>query len=962
MNNQPAHSSQQLDMNNQPAHYSQQLDMNNQPAHSSQQLEMNNQLAQSSQQLDMNNQPAHSSQQLDMNNQPAQSSQQLDMNNQPAQSSQQLDMNNQLAQSSQLSDISNFSTHSSQQWDINRQPAQTIQQQSSSGQSEQWDETPLIIIQATQTNQQEINRSQSTQFKQQAVVGERSAQDISNQSGQSSQQSNVNNQFVFEQHNLGDQLEGIDAQHDQLTNDQVTLLSEKQLRGRKRKRLADSWKDRQRSKQYNNGNEKRYKKQVMERKVRTSCGLKCNFKCMDNFKEEVRDSIHKSFWSLGNQLRRRDFLVSNVIRVNPIRKSTCRRQHSIAYTLPNGLENIRVRVCKKFFLGTLDVSDKMVYYSLSNSEHGVVKEKSYTGRRKCPVEHYDYVCAHINSFPRVESHYCRAGNAKQYLDSQLTVSEMYRLYQQKCAESQREAVKHSMYRFIFDHHFNLAFHKPKKDTCDSCTAHEALVEANEVTEEKTREHEAHLRRKEQAREAKTADKQTNPDYCVVAAFDLEQVLVCPRLTVGSAYYLRKLNVYNLTIFELQTKQGHCFIWNESEGRRGSNEIASALWQWLVEIDRKGVKKVVLYSDTCGGQNRNRYLCTAISYFLSQSTSITRIEQKFFESGHSESECDSMHSCMERRLKNCPVHLPSEYARLAKRAVLLKPYMVHELSYSDFIKFESINSSCIKSTAFNGILSTHHIVYDRNNNGFVAIFFAGEISGQLIEKPYMRKNCQSLQQVSITAAYNDRLPIDKDKKNDLIKLCQFLPADCRSFYQNLPGSTLVDNTTQSGTVGHGNVCVNDNADDSGLPLVSTPPGNSMLCIDGSVGTSTLRRNIAARSVGTGKRLHSSVARTSMSTSADKTSSGTSQCGARGRANVSVNDNVDNSILPLISTPSGNSTLCIDGSVGTRTRRCNIAAGSVSTGKQGRSIASMTTSTDKISSRVSQSNTYNHVEVL
>ena len=52
-----------------------------------------------------------------------------------------------------------------------------------------------------------------------------------------------------------------------------------------------------------------------------------------------------------------------------------------------------------------------------------------------------------------------------------------------------------------------------------------------------KEQEFHLRRKEQARAAKAADKLQNPNEKVVAAFDLQLVLPCPHLEVDSVYYL-----------------------------------------------------------------------------------------------------------------------------------------------------------------------------------------------------------------------------------------------------------------------------------------------------------------------------------------------------------------------------------------------------------------------------------------
>lgn len=45
-----------------------------------------------------------------------------------------------------------------------------------------------------------------------------------------------------------------------------------------------------------------------------------------------------------------------------------------------------------------------------------------------PLETIQLVKEHIDSFPRIESHYCRRDSQKQYLLPDLNISKMYRLY------------------------------------------------------------------------------------------------------------------------------------------------------------------------------------------------------------------------------------------------------------------------------------------------------------------------------------------------------------------------------------------------------------------------------------------------------------------------------------------------------------------------------------------------------
>lgn len=88
---------------------------------------------------------------------------------------------------------------------------------------------------------------------------------------------------------------------------------------------------------------------------------------------------------------------------------------------------------------------------------------------------------HIRSFPHVESHYCRANLTKNYLDPALSVSKMYQLYHQQETKNRNQPVQEWKYRDIFNHDFNLAFHKPKKDRCDRCEVYKIKKEHGQNT-------------------------------------------------------------------------------------------------------------------------------------------------------------------------------------------------------------------------------------------------------------------------------------------------------------------------------------------------------------------------------------------------------------------------------------------------------------------------------------------------
>lgn len=96
----------------------------------------------------------------------------------------------------------------------------------------------------------------------------------------------------------------------------------------------------------------------------------------------------------------------------------------------------------------------------------------------------------------------------------------------------------------------------------------------------------------------------DPTVCVIN-FDLQKVLNVPRAEIGPLYFLCKLALYNFTVYSMGNHKGSCYLYNETIGGKGSNEIGSYLWMFIKDSVSKGVTDFHLFSDSCGGQNRNQ---------------------------------------------------------------------------------------------------------------------------------------------------------------------------------------------------------------------------------------------------------------------------------------------------------------------------------------------------------------------
>lgn len=149
----------------------------------------------------------------------------------------------------------------------------------------------------------------------------------------------------------------------------------------------------------------------------------------------------------------------------------------------------------------------------------------------------------------------------------------------------------------------------------------------------------------------TAKNSNGSIYCLT--FDLEKTLETSSLNTNESFYKRKLWTYNLCIYDEVLTKGCMYLWNESVASRGAQEIASCLKFHVESFVSENVQHIILYSDSCGAQNRNIKVTLMLKKILSNHSCLQNITQTFFVSGHSHSSCDRCVGLIERQ-KNVPV--------------------------------------------------------------------------------------------------------------------------------------------------------------------------------------------------------------------------------------------------------------------------------------------------------------------
>lgn len=573
---------------------------------------------------------------------------------------------------------------------------------------------------------------------------------------------------------------------------------------KKRKIDPNLWKDRKNKILKNSGKSYesvRTKKQNVEKSIGPPCN--CKLKCFEKIQQNMRNKIFQNFWAIGDHERQWDFINRHVKKDN-VKKITVERKNNRTQTLTYQLlddSNSMIKVCKTMFLSTLSITQQVVYTAIDKlGDDNYLKDYRGTHKnrpRRMSEETEKSIIDHINLFERVESHYTRKDSQKQYLCETLNVSKMHRLYlewidtnhqyNQTCKATKRQ------YEIIFNTKFNLSFHKPKKDLCEICSIYHT---SDDVRKEQLKaDYEKHLKEKQMVRQLKEQEKEKFcSDDSVVACFDLEKVLNIPQSEVSIFHYKRKYPVYNFTIYNILEKKGYCYVWHCQIAKRGAIEIARCLWSFIQAHVELGIKNISFYSDSCAGQNRNRFVFAMFS--LAAKKYNIKITHRFLEKGHSQSEGDSMHAAIERSKKKHTIYTPDQmYSLIENAKVTGHKFQVKQMMQADFIDFKELikGKNWLKDTDGNKIYwsKIKEVVFPYNQPD--TVYFRYSFEDELQEMQAItrtnsrRRRGDPIEDAeNLKLAYTGMLPIPLPLYRDLISLCDSgaIPNHYQCFYRNL----------------------------------------------------------------------------------------------------------------------------------------------------------------------------------
>lgn len=408
-----------------------------------------------------------------------------------------------------------------------------------------------------------------------------------------------------------------------------------------------------------------------------SCQKSSKLHCSE-IDEGKREEIFKYFWGKLEWKERRMYVKTSVEVSDVKRRRTeavqSRRSASLFCCLC--VDGKRLRVCQRMFLSTLGI--KQWTFLKWVGRRGESPEKM--ARVRVRTEEQDFLKTFLLDLPKVPSHYCRSSSSKMYLEPFFkSISHLHTQYKQSCADHSIQPLSRQVFTNTFND-LNLSLFHPKKDQCDTCCAFKAGNIEAAVWEE-------HCVKKDDARAEKVKDKQLANNTTLVACMDLQGLLLCPKLQASALYYKMKLGVHNFTIYNMASHEAKNYLWHEGEAGVSANEFASCIVDYLEA--HPTYNEFILWSDGCGYQNRNLVLSNALLKFATEKKK--RVTQKYLERGHTQMECDSVHSVIERKLRNRDIHVPAEYAAVIRGARSSpKPYEVKYVGYSFFQDFSKVN--------------------------------------------------------------------------------------------------------------------------------------------------------------------------------------------------------------------------------------------------------------------------------
>lgn len=105
---------------------------------------------------------------------------------------------------------------------------------------------------------------------------------------------------------------------------------------------------------------------------------------------------------------------------------------------------------------------------------------------------------------------------------------------------------------------------------------------------------------------------TKAGLCLLFCLDMQAIKLLPQTNATSSYYKMKLQVHNLTIYNIATHDSDNYRWDETEGSLVSSTFTTIIINHLNKplLKFPTFHHIIIYSNGCFYQNKNVTLSNA----------------------------------------------------------------------------------------------------------------------------------------------------------------------------------------------------------------------------------------------------------------------------------------------------------------------------------------------------------------
>ena len=526
----------------------------------------------------------------------------------------------------------------------------------------------------------------------------------------------------------------------------------------------------------------------------------CRQKCTETFSDIEKENLIKLLYN-GRPKNEQDTYLMGLIeskevaRRRPTNDESKQQSSSFVYFAMKGVT--RTKVCRKAFCSLFAVSNKVVFRLSSlvaaNKTPVDMRGKHRNRGNLVPVDAVAKIDAHIQSFPKKISHY--SARNVTYLESGLNVLKMHELLLLKYPEL-TGIVKYEYYLKYFRDNFGYRFGRPQVDVCGTCEDLNMKIKSPVLNENAKRvaaaELMVHKRRTKKfynkLQEITQLCKEREDVMGIV--FDYMQNLPLPFIPVQEMFYLRKLWLYVFCIHNVKNNSSKFYTYHEGIACKGPNEVCSFISDYIDKYIPPEVKELHIFSDACGGQNRN-HTVTRFMMALTMTGRFKVIQQYFPVRGHSYLPCDRNFATVKRQVRRYDrLYSPEQYSSLIANAKKQEPlFEVREIKNRDIVNFKDWwpryfkkTSKSIGSSGATFTISLYrHFIYRSEEKGYLTAFdFIDGFSK--VSFRLMKGNEEVV--LPTIKAYSGQVPITAKKLADVRSIVRYIPDEHKAFFNEI----------------------------------------------------------------------------------------------------------------------------------------------------------------------------------